>query len=249
MENYGFIGKGKELFQSYLKGRYHRVLIDNKTKHNTMVSNWARIKHGVPQDSVLAPTLFLLCIHDLLAVIYKKAVPVLFVDDTSILCTHRNFMESHENIEIVFENVNMWFKKNFISLYIEKTHYIHFKTKKSQPTDINICLDNKRISDNSYTKFLGLIVDNKLSWKPHIDHLINKLSTACYVIRSVKPHVNTNAIIMIYHSLFHAVMTYGKIFWGNSSHSTQVFRMQKKRQLGLLQGMVTENPVGTCSKN
>jgi hypothetical protein len=33
---------------------------------------------------------------------------------------------------------------------------------------------------------------------------------------------------MIYHSLFHAVMTYGKIFWGNSSHSTQVFRMQKK---------------------
>jgi hypothetical protein len=91
----------------------------------------------------------------------------------------------------------------------------------------NICFDNNRIFNNSYTKFLGLIVDNTLFWKPHIDHLINKLSTACYVIRSVKPYVNTNAIIMIYHSLFRAIMTYGIIFWGNSSHSTQVFRMQK----------------------
>ena len=91
-----------------------------------------------------------------------------------------------------------------------------------------MCLDNNRISNNSYTKFLGLIIDNTLSWKPHIDRLINKLSTACYVIRSLKPHVNTNAIIMIYLSLFHTVMTYGIISWGNSSHSPQVFRMQKR---------------------
>jgi len=83
-------------------------------------------------------------------------------------------------------------------------------------------------SNNPYTEFLSLIVDNTLSWKPHIDHLINKLSTACYVIRSVKPCVNTNAIVMIYHFLFHAVMMYGIIFWGNSSSSIQVFRMQKK---------------------
>ena len=104
---------------------------------------------------------------------------------------------------------------------------MHFKTKNSQPIDISMCLDNNIISNNLYTKFIGLIVDNTLSWKPHIDHLINKPSTAWYVIRSVKPHVNTNTI-MIYHSLFHAVMTYGIIFWGHSSHSIQVFRMQKK---------------------
>jgi len=79
-----------------------------------------------------------------------------------------------------------------------------------------------------HTKLLSLIFDNTLSWKPHVDHLLNELSTACYVIRYVKPHVNINAIIMIYHSHFHAVMTYGIIFLGNSSHSIQVFRIQKK---------------------
>ena len=107
-----------------------------------------------------------------------------------------------------------------------------------------MCLDNNRISNSIYTKFLGLVVDNTLSWKPHIDHLINTLSTACYVIRSVKPYMNTDTFIMI----FHAVMTYGTIFLGNSSHSIQVFRMHK-RQLGLLRGAVTENLVETYSKN
>jgi hypothetical protein len=111
IEKYEIIGKGKELFQSYIKGRYLWVLTDNKTNHNTTVSNWARIKHQIPQASVLGPTLFLLYIHDLPAVMNKKAIPVLFVKDTSILCTHRNLKEFHANIETAFGNVNICFKK------------------------------------------------------------------------------------------------------------------------------------------
>jgi len=137
---YGIIGTDKELFQSYIKARYQRVRIDNKTNHNTTVSNWARIKHGVPQDPVLGPTVFLLYIHDLPAAINKKAIPVLFADDTSILCTQRNIEEFHMNIETVFGNINKLFKKNRLSLNIEKTHYIHFKTKNSQPIDISVCV-------------------------------------------------------------------------------------------------------------
>jgi hypothetical protein len=102
MGNYGVIGKGKELFQSYIKDRHQRILTDNKTNHNSTVSNWARIKHGVPQGSVLGPMLFILYINDLPAVISKKAIPVLFVDDTSILCTDHNFVEFHDNIGRAF---------------------------------------------------------------------------------------------------------------------------------------------------
>jgi len=82
------------------------------------------------------------------------------------------------NIETVLGNVNTWLKINCLSLNSEKSYYLHFKTKNSQPIDISTCLDNNRISNNLYTKFPGLTVDNTLSWKTHIDHLINKLSTA-----------------------------------------------------------------------
>jgi hypothetical protein len=60
------------------------------------------IKHGVQQGSVLGPTVFLLYINDLPAVINKKAIPVLFADNTNILFTHHNFMEFHVNIDTVF---------------------------------------------------------------------------------------------------------------------------------------------------
>ena len=58
-EKFGIIGKGKEIFQSYMKDRYQRVLRDNKTNQNTAASNWAMINHGVPQGPVVGPTLFL----------------------------------------------------------------------------------------------------------------------------------------------------------------------------------------------
>jgi hypothetical protein len=103
--------RARNLFSHTSKVGTSEFLIDNKTVHNTAVSDWAMIKHGVPQGSVLGPTLFLLYINDLPTVINKKAIPVLFVDDTSILCTHRNFMEFQENIDTVLGNVNKWLKK------------------------------------------------------------------------------------------------------------------------------------------
>ena len=121
------------------------------------------IKHGVPQGSVLGPTLFCLYINDLPAVINKKAIAVLFADNIRLLFTHTNFTEFHVNIETVLRNINTWFKNNCLSLNIKKTYCIHFKTKNSQPIDTRTCLDNNRISNNVYTKFLGLIVDNTLS--------------------------------------------------------------------------------------
>jgi hypothetical protein len=56
--------------------------------------------------------------------------------------------------------------------------------------DINIKYDNKKISNLSHVKFLGINTVNTLSWKSHINQLLPKLSSASYAIRTIKPHVN-----------------------------------------------------------
>ena len=73
-----------------------------------------------------------------------------------------------------------------------------------------------------------LYINNNLSWKTHIEVIKNKLSSACYVMRLVKPYVTANTLKMIYCFYFYSIMKYGLIFWGNSPDSIKIFRLQKK---------------------
>jgi uncharacterized protein YlbG (UPF0298 family) len=77
-------------------------------------------------------------------------------------------------------------------------------------------------------KFLGLIIENSLTWEDQIEEAIKKLSTACYMLRNIKPFVSTNILKIIYYSYFQSVMTYGLMYWGNSSSVDRGFTMQKR---------------------
>ena len=82
---------------------------------------------------------------------------------------------------------------------------------------------------NTYsTKFLGLFVDSSLSWNNHIDQLMTKLCTACYTVRSIKPCRTQVPERMIYFSNAHSILTYGIIFWSNSSYCSNIFGTQKR---------------------
>lgn len=87
---------------------------------------------------------------------------------------------------------------------------------------------NKTSPNVSHTQFLGLTTDNRLSWKNHTDLHIHKLSTACYVLRSVKAYMSHSTLIITYYSLFHSVITYGTIFWGKCSHILKIFKIQMR---------------------
>jgi hypothetical protein len=76
--------------------------------------------------------------------------------------------------------------------------------------------------------FVGPFINNNLSWKPHIEYIRAKLSSACYAMISIKPYVTINTLKMIYYSYFHSIMTYGLLFWGNSPDSITIFRLQKR---------------------
>jgi hypothetical protein len=128
---YGIKDKDLTLYHSYLGNRYCRAAIYNGNKDSNKVSEWAKVRHGVPQGSILGPLLFLLYINDLPKIINKTSAPIIFADDTSILFTHSNLIDINKNIFIVFTTLNKWLGVNQLSLNFNKTNYVHFTTKKN----------------------------------------------------------------------------------------------------------------------
>jgi hypothetical protein len=84
------------------------------------------------------------------------------------------------------------------------------------------------ISSTSNLKVLGLIIGNTLTWKGHIEMIVPKLSAASFAVRAIKPFVSGDTLMMIHYSYFHSIMNYGLIFWGNSSCSNSIFKLQKR---------------------
>jgi len=84
------------------------------------------------------------------------------------------------------------------------------------------------IIQTNFLKFLRITVDNSLFWKQHIDTIIPRLNKACYIIRRCKLYLSHAALKMVYYAFFHSVMSYDLIFWGNSTNSKCVFKLQKK---------------------
>ena len=95
---------------------------------------------------------------------------------------------------------------------------------------MNITLDGTVLEIVSSTKVLGLTIDNKLSWKPHIDSLCRTISQNIGVINKVKYYFPTSTLLMLYSSLILPYLNYGIIAWGHT-HTTYLDRillLQKK---------------------
>ena len=107
-------------------------------------------------------------------------------------------------------------------------NYEHFTTKRNMSVKLKIGFNNNFITNSSYTKFVGVTTNKTLSWNDHIDLIMKKLSKPCYIIRNAKTYMSVSSLKVVYYAFFHLVMSYGIIFWGNSSHSSIIFRIQKK---------------------
>jgi hypothetical protein len=156
--------------------------------------------------------LFLLYINDLPDLINSLSEPTLFADDTNIIFMHPDLTEFKEEINIVFEKLIKWFQINLLSLNLNKTCYMQFMSKTNYAVDINIHYKTIQINNVYCTHFLGMTLDSTLSWKPHIDQLISKLNSICYVIRFLKSIISFENLRMIYFSSVDSIISYGIIF-------------------------------------
>ena len=170
LEYYGIRGVANKWFRSYLTNRSQNVKIGGIYSETNCIS------HGVPQGSILGPTLFLLYINDI-NVSSKKLKFLLFADDTSTVFTHDNLKTNEETYNTELRYVHDWLNANKLSLNIKKSNMVIFQTpQKKKNLDIQIKINNTVIEEHSYTKYLGILLDNKLTWKPSSVYINLKFS-------------------------------------------------------------------------
>jgi hypothetical protein len=143
-------------------------------------------------------------------------IPILFADDTSIIVKGSNARDFQVNMDSTFNHVNKWFKTNLLTININKTHYIQFKTKNKPAIDIKIVRNEQPITTAHNIKFLDIHINESINWNYHIDYINHKLSTACYIMRNIKSYITLNTMKTIYYSYFNSIISYGLPFWENS---------------------------------
>jgi len=119
---------------------------------------------------------------------------VLYADDTSFIITNPSPIEFANKLNKIYAEVNEWFRNNLLFLNLNKTTYLQFQTKNSQKLDLNITFLNNQIINSTNTKFLGLTIEETLSWKCRINQILLRPSLACYAIKVITPLMSEDTL-------------------------------------------------------
>ena len=224
LENYGIRGTALNWFKSYLCNRKQAVEI------NGNISYLGNISCGVPQGSILGPLLFIIYINDIIYVSSMLKL-ILFADDTNLLLHDKDLQNLMSNANTEIQKISDWLKVNKLSLNIKKTHYILFHSRQRKLTQKpELKIDNCPIENVTSTKFLGIIINENLSWSNHISVLSNKISKNIGILRAMSQKLPVSALHMLYNTLIYPYLQYCNIAWASCSNinTNNLFVLQKK---------------------
>ena len=182
---------------------------------------------GAPGLS-FGPLLFNLYINNICEV-SKTVNTFLFADDTNLLCCGDNLEKLLDTVEKELNSMKIWFDENKLTLNLSKTKCIIFGNRPTN-TEKKLMINGIELERVSEIKFLGVLIDNKLSWKPHINYIKAKISKSIAILNKTKYLLNKTSLYTLYCSFILPYMTYCVEIWGNTYKTNihPIFILQKR---------------------
>lgn len=219
----GVVGAPLKWLHSYLKGRTQFVelsYVNNKSQYICDRSNQRLIKQGVPQGSILGPLLFLCYVKGLPRVISNKILNhmYLYADDTNLVLTGDNIEQIEASANQNLSQIQNFLSSHNLLINTSKTNFMQFSTKTFRNKEhLKMYIEQTQLEEVKQTKFLGLIIDNKLSWDFHVDSVARKMSSGLFALYKLRNFCSLETLKLVYFAHIHSHLSYGINIYGATS--------------------------------
>ena len=228
---YGFTPSFCKLISSFLSNRFISVVVDGATSASFPVSS------GVPQGSVLSPTLFLLFINDLL---HATASDVhSFADDSnlhkssSFQCQPSSNARSQSRLAMSstinsdLQSISEWGTRNLVKFNTSKTQLLTISLSNT-PSNYPIIFEDSEIPSLNSVNILGLQISSSLSWRDHIVQIAKSASKKLGVLFRCKQYFNSDQLFKLYTGFIRPCLEYCSHIWGSSPYTSLLDRIESK---------------------